>query len=205
MKEVKEVENIEVKIIEAAKKQFTENGFKKTSMSDIAAAAGINRPTLHYYFHTKDKMFEAVFSLVVQSFMPKIELIAVEDISFEEKLGKIIDQYLIIYKENPDLPQFVIGEIQRDPDHLLSVMKKLGFDNYLVIFGRLINIERKKGNLKQVPEPILLLTFFSQLTFPFLSRNMIKKLFELDDEGFGKLITEWKPYIIMQIKMLLFK
>lgn len=50
-------EDLEKKIIEAAKELFIENGFAETSMSDIAAKVGINRPALHYYFRTKDKMF----------------------------------------------------------------------------------------------------------------------------------------------------
>lgn len=54
-------EDLEKKIIEAAKELFIENGFAETSMSDIAAKVGINRPALHYYFRTKDKMFQAVF------------------------------------------------------------------------------------------------------------------------------------------------
>lgn len=55
-------EDVEKKIVEAAKELFIENGFAETSMSDIAAKVGINRPVLHYYFRTKDKMFQAVLA-----------------------------------------------------------------------------------------------------------------------------------------------
>ena len=48
-----QTENIESRIIEAAKQEFIKKGFEQTSMSDIAAVVGINRPTLHYYFRTK--------------------------------------------------------------------------------------------------------------------------------------------------------
>ena len=66
---------LEEKIIAVAKDVFIERGFDGASMSDIAAKVGINRPTLHYYFRTKDKMFEAVFLSIVQSFIPKIQLL----------------------------------------------------------------------------------------------------------------------------------
>ena len=62
-------EDLEKKIIEAAKELFIENGFAETSMSDIAAKVGINRPALHYYFRTKDKMFQAVFGNIILSFI----------------------------------------------------------------------------------------------------------------------------------------
>ena len=62
-------EDVEKKIVEAAKELFIENGFAETSMSDIAAKVGINRPVLHYYFRTKDKMFQAVFGNIILSFI----------------------------------------------------------------------------------------------------------------------------------------
>ncbi|MCD8079789.1 MAG: TetR/AcrR family transcriptional regulator [Bacteroides sp.] len=49
------VQTPEEKIIEVARRLFVENGYQKTHMSAIAAAAGINRPTLHYYYRTKEK------------------------------------------------------------------------------------------------------------------------------------------------------
>lgn len=39
---------LEYQIIETAKQLFIEKGFVETSMSDIAAKVGINRPTLPY-------------------------------------------------------------------------------------------------------------------------------------------------------------
>lgn len=47
--------DLEQQIIKTAQQLFIEKGFVETSMSDIAATVGINRPTLHYYFRTKDK------------------------------------------------------------------------------------------------------------------------------------------------------
>ena len=42
--------DLEQQIIKTAQQLFIEKGFVETSMSDIAATVGINRPTLHYYF-----------------------------------------------------------------------------------------------------------------------------------------------------------
>lgn len=40
--------DLEQQIIKTAQQLFIEKGFVETSMSDIAATVGINRPTLHY-------------------------------------------------------------------------------------------------------------------------------------------------------------
>ena len=72
------MESMEDRILASAEQLFLERGFDGTSMSDIAAKAGINRPTLHYYFRTKDKMFRAVLSRIVLSFVPRVYDIIVQ-------------------------------------------------------------------------------------------------------------------------------
>ncbi len=46
-------------ITEAAVKLFSEKGFEKTSIEDIARAAGIGKATVYGYFATKDEIFMA--------------------------------------------------------------------------------------------------------------------------------------------------
>ena len=63
----------EARIIDAARELFIEKGYAATSMSDIAARAGMNRPALHYYFRTKERMFRAVFGGIVDEIVPRIQ------------------------------------------------------------------------------------------------------------------------------------
>ena len=100
--------NIENKIIETAQQLFVKNGFTDTNMSDIAAAVGINRPTLHYYFRTKDKMFQAVFGNIILSLAPEIQGIMVQDKPISERIGRVVDAYFKIFTDNPSLPIFIV-------------------------------------------------------------------------------------------------
>lgn len=198
-------ENIESRIIEAAKQEFIEKGFEQTSMSDIAAVVGINRPTLHYYFRTKDKMFQAVFASIVSNFLPHIDAIFSKQEPFEKKLGEIIDVYFDIFTANPLLPKFIIGEIHRDVDHLIDTFYILKFDQYLHHIGELLQQEIDRNHLKKVPLQFIFMTFYSQLTFPFLSRNLSKRLFFHDNpEEYTRFLAEWKQHIIAQITRLLY-
>ena len=49
---------MEQKIIQAARETFLKKGYKETNMSDIAAAVGLTRPAMHYYFRTKERLFQ---------------------------------------------------------------------------------------------------------------------------------------------------
>ncbi|WP_372651312.1 TetR/AcrR family transcriptional regulator [Draconibacterium sp.] len=52
--------NSKQQIIEAAGIVFERFGFKKTTMDDIAYAAGKGKSSLYYYFKNKEEVFEAV-------------------------------------------------------------------------------------------------------------------------------------------------
>ena len=51
----------EERILDAAKKVFISKGMSGARMQDIANEAGINKALLHYYFRSKDKLFEVIF------------------------------------------------------------------------------------------------------------------------------------------------
>ena len=54
----------EEKIFDAATDVFVEKGMDGARMQDIANHAGINKALLHYYFRTKDQLFNAVFEMI---------------------------------------------------------------------------------------------------------------------------------------------
>lgn len=198
-----EYNDLERQIIETAQQLFIEKGFAGTSMSDIAATVGINRPTLHYYFRTKDKMFKAVFSSIVMSLMPKIHDIIRLDISFVDRMGMILDEYIELFTKAPYLPKFICGEIQRDVNHLLEAAKELQFDAALSLVKDTLLKEMEAGKIKKVPLPMVFLTFYSLLTYPFLVRNLITTLFLDNEEDFTSFLQEWKQHIITELTNLL--
>ena len=81
---------MEEKIVEVAKQVFLENGYEMTSMSDIATRAGINRPTLHYYFGTKERMFQAVAAPILDDFIPQVETIIMSESPFMVKVDALL-------------------------------------------------------------------------------------------------------------------
>ena len=148
-------ENLEDRIVDVAKDVFLENGFEMTSMSDIAAKVGINRPTLHYYFRTKERMFRAVLAPIFETFMPKVQTILAGDIPFIERLEKILDEYLIIFSENPFLPRFVLSEIQRNPDNLILMIHRFGIERMLQQLSEILDKEMDTGKIKRIPHIII--------------------------------------------------
>lgn len=194
---------LEQQIIETAKRLFVEKGFVETSMSDIAATVGINRPALHYYFRTKDRMFQAVFSSIVMSLLPRVREIMKQDTPFMERVSMVLDEYLLRFIENPYIPKFICEEVQRDVNHLIETAREMQFEETFAIIKTGLLSEMEAGRLKTVPLHILFLTFYGLLLFPLLSKNLVVTLFLKEDAEFEPLLWEWKQYIILHLKNLL--
>lgn len=80
-------ENIlSVRILEAAKKLFMENGFKGTTTKMIAAEANVNESTIFRHFNTKEGIFVAMTKEITQYSYTRLEKITASDLPPEEML-----------------------------------------------------------------------------------------------------------------------
>ncbi|MBR2359866.1 MAG: TetR/AcrR family transcriptional regulator [Bacteroidaceae bacterium] len=195
---------MENKIIDAARAVFIEKGYAETSMSEIAARVGINRPGLHYYFRTKDKMFQAVFGSIVSSVVPKVfEALVHKEKSVAERIEGIIDAYYALFLENPQLPMFMLRELNRDSDLLIHTVQELNVVD--VARNALVSLQEEmdEGKLNRVPLQFIFYNFYGLLIIPFLTRDISTKVFENDEDGFKLKLSEWKQNIISQMEDLL--
>jgi TetR/AcrR family transcriptional regulator len=195
---------METSILRTAKRLFLQNGFEETTMSMIAMEMGVNRPTLHYYFRTKDKMFQAVFGSIIQSLLPKIhETITNTDRDITDRIGDMVNIYYAILKDEPTLPLFIVREIQRDLQHLLNTIYDTHNDNFFFSITESLKSEMESGKIKKIPLPFVFYTFYGLVMTPFLTMNLGTMVFSKYSGPFDALITKWKPYIVNQMTSLL--
>lgn len=195
---------MENKIIDAARSVFIEKGYAETSMSEIAARVGINRPALHYYFRTKEKMFQAVFGSIVSSVVPKVfDALTHKEKSISQRVEGIIDAYYALFLENPLLPMFILRELNRDSDLLINTIQQ--FNVMDTVHNALASVqeEMNEGKLRKVSLQFTFYNFYSLLTFPFLTKDISTKVFRNDDKAFRAMLVEWKQNIIAQMLNLL--
>lgn len=192
----------ERRIIAAAQRLFIEKGYAETSMSDIAAEAGINRSALHYYFRTKEKMFQAVFGDIIASVVPAVHDVIVSDLPFPERIERIVDMYMGIFIANPGLPSFILKEIARDSAQLVSTARTLGIAEYGCMIVADLTSEMDSGSLRRVPLSTVFNTFYGLLLFPFLSGGLFFRIFP-DSAQSDERIADWKRNIVTQMSRLL--
>ncbi|MER6466010.1 TetR family transcriptional regulator [Streptomyces sp. NPDC093272] len=86
------------RILAAAREEFSELGYDKTSVRGIAKAAGVDSALVHHYFGTKEQVFEAAISV---AFAPALNApLAVAD-GPVDGVGERLTRFIFGVWENP--------------------------------------------------------------------------------------------------------
>lgn len=113
------------RILDAAREEFSERGYEKTSVRGIAKAAGVDSALVHHYFGTKEQVFEAAIEV---AFAPALAApTAVEDGPLDG-VGERLTRFIFGIWENP---------ASRAP--LLAIVRSaVNNDTAAAVFRRLI-------------------------------------------------------------------
>ena len=122
-------ENTESLILEAAKSIFQIKGMDGARMQEIADKAGINKAMLHYYYRSKQMLFEDVFKNAFSLLAPQLNAILNDNSSIEEKIKSFTSNYISFIIKHPYLPGFIIQELNRNQDFILKLKDNKGFPN----------------------------------------------------------------------------
>lgn len=194
-------------ILEAARKVFTHKGYAAARMEDIAQEAGMNRALLHYYFRSKDRMFDLVFEQRVREFFVGVAQIMAGPLTLFEKIRAVVEHDIDMIRTQPDLPLFIMQELTQNPDRLIAIAKHSGVGPATMM--KAFKIQVKAAVDKKLIRPIdggqLLINIMSLCVYPFVAKPMIKAVQELDDAQFDKMIKKRKQevtdFIIDAIKL----
>lgn len=188
----------EEKIFNAARIVFQKKGFAGARMQEIADEAGINKSMLHYCFKSKQLLFEAVFMNAFGQLAPQINAIFNSDETVFDKIRKFAHSYISFVIDNPYLPQFIIQEMNNNPEFAMSFLNHENRPNPDLLISQ-IEKEIIAGIIKPINPKQLLLDIFSLTVFPFAAQIMVKAIIQISDSEFNQLMEERKTSIAEQI------
>jgi TetR/AcrR family transcriptional regulator len=187
-------DNTEEKILAAAQTVFIKKGMDGSRMQEIADEAGINKALLHYYFRSKQKLFEAIFSMVFNQIFPDIRNLLFSEEPFENKIAVFIEKYIDLLLKHPFLPSFILKEINRDPEFLASVIKKQGINPADLV--AMIEHEMEKGQIRKMDPRELMVNILSLSIFPFAARPLMQIVFfNNDQKAYKKFLIQRKDTV----------
>ena len=147
------------RVLQAAKELFVEQGFHPTSMSQIAAKSGITQSMLHYYFGSKQGLFQAVLAeafipLFSERLFPKGSAL-----DFSELTRAAIAIRFRFFQKNPDILKLLSRTFNMDEYQPSALAREIG--------GKWIDIYRdaqRKGQIRSDIAPEYLWVMYLSLT-----------------------------------------
>ena len=184
----------EEKIFEAATDVFVDKGMDGARMQDIANHAGINKALLHYYYRTKDQLFNAVFEMIAKKMFKKFAPVFDENLTLEEKIRFFFKEHISFLQENPRLPAFLLNEVNRHPERIKKILASVDFEGIWLKLYDQHKEELKKYNITQASMPQLMISIAAISVFPFAAKGILDGILEKIGVDFNGFIEERKEF-----------
>jgi len=184
----------EERIFESATDIFLEKGMDGARMQDIADHAGINKSLLHYYYRTKDHLFNAVFEKIAGQMFKKFAPVFDENLTLEEKIRFFYREHITFLQNNPRLASFLLHELHRNPDRIKKFIQGIDINKIWSTLEAQHKEDLIKYNITRESVPQLMTSIAAMSVFPFLAKPIVGSLMERMGYNFDEYIEERKKY-----------
>ena len=175
-------------IIDVARRLFAQQGIENTTIGDVATTSGKSRRTIYTYFKSKEELLEASIESEMKKISSAMKKVALEKISPDKKLIKMIFVRLRITKSivrrNSGLHSEYFGNMW-----IIEHIRKT-FDVHEIALFRSIIADGQKQGIFNVESPDLTARFLhfclNGLEVPFI-KGIISKH---KDEEFIRIFSE---------------
>lgn len=186
----------EQRILEAARTIFIKRGTSGARMQEIAEEAGVNQALLHYYFRSKERLGEAVFSEIAGRMLPAIVGILGSDSSIDEKIDRVVETYIDTMSRSPFLPGYILSELHHHPERIPRLIGTVTgrslsatLSPVLEKLDKQLASEARRRRIRRISAQQFLINLLSLCVFPFAARPMLRAAFDLDDDGFARMMA----------------
>ena len=169
----------EHQILAAAEQELLTKGYDGARTTPIAQAAGVTHAMLHYYFRTKEQLFERIVDEKFETMSHSMFAIMGDpSLPIVERIKGGIEAHFDFVAQNPLLPRFVINEIISRPERYDILYKRVGaiIDNVYRGLQSEINRSAERGEIERVDIKMLFISIMSLNIFTFLAYPFMEPL-----------------------------
>jgi TetR/AcrR family transcriptional regulator len=181
-------QSTEEKILESAKEVFMKYGLYGARMQDIADTAGINKALLHYYFRSKEKLFDKVFEGALVKYFEQMDVFSDSSLPVLKRIFKYVDNIIDFLSEYPQMSMFIIKEISINPElfkeKVNAIKKTKGVKLIQVLEEGITN-----GEIKKIDPAMFLINLQSLCSYPFIAAPLFKHALKAHNKDWGDFNT----------------
>jgi len=174
---------------------FAEGNFHATTQ-DIAQAAGINRALIHYYFRSRENLFQVVMNEAIEILGNKLQQVFTTDLPFREKIEQFLNLFIDANLEYPYVEAFIISEINRTPNYQFALTTKETERKMRHNLKQELDKEIAEGRITAMTSDHFIVCLMSLCSYPLLAKPIIKKVAKIDEDEYRKFMMQQKKVIL---------
>jgi TetR/AcrR family transcriptional regulator len=191
---VLEATETEKLIKEAAKKVFFKKGHISASTKEIAEEAGVNRALIHYYFRSRDLLFNLVLEEAMRGFTSRISEIVSSDLDLRKKIKAFLDAFIQKAGELPYLETFLVTEMAKNPEKMKEFQRTNAEQTRLILKAQ-IQKEISAGTLRDITVEHFMVNLMSLCNYPLIAKPIIQTIFGFDEKGYLEFLEERRKVV----------
>lgn len=171
----------EKKILDAARVEFVAKGRAGARMQSVAASAGVNKALVHYYFRSKQKLYEAVLQDILTKFWGTVR----EAVHAHPQTGDIrrlihtiVSLYIRTMQANPDFPRLFLREVADGGSFLPEVIQGI-LSHFLdvpqAVFATLKR-ESARGTIRPIEPLHFAMNLMGMCASTFIAKPIVDEL-----------------------------
>lgn len=186
------------KIKKAARKLFKEKGFSATTMRDIAAEASVNSALTNYHFQTKENLFSEIMKDIIITFRTGLEeILNDEKTTINEKIRKIVDNYMDMLEEEPLLPLFLFSEIQKSSLFITEILKP-----HELFLDTNFESQIKEKGVSEENLAHLFINILALIVGPFVGHSILSQIYTDNQNQWVELLKSRRELIPVWIEKM---
>lgn len=178
----------EQKILAAARQEFSERGIDGARMQAIADRAGVNKALLHYYFRSKDKLFEIIIRGLLAEIWRQIhaDLSAQpQALDLRSTIRSLVSSYITVMSRQTEIPRILIRQLLNGDRNVrvvaCGIIAELGDAPVRILSA--FTREVRGGRMRKFDPVQLMLNIIGMVIITFLSQPVAEIVKQ--ETGFG--------------------
>jgi AcrR family transcriptional regulator len=176
-----------------AKRLFFGEGKFNATTQEIADEVGINRTLIHYYFRSRENLFNIVFEEIWLNEDRKSKDILCSDLSFKEKCEKYIDYSINLALKYPYLYTYLNTHYGKNAKNMEE--REEIFSQFFAQYEQ----EIQNKHIADIKPIQFLLNLTSLVSLPIMMRPMFQEILNLNNKEYEKILKERKQIIMGMI------
>lgn len=171
--------NTAKRILKAAEEEFVEKGYGNAKMMSIAERAGVSHSMLHYYYRSKENLFNEILDSKMELVYDFIHSSFSTTGDWSESISHIVEMQFDALRENPGFIKFVITDIVSNKENLRKTLElvRKRMTGYFPEIEKHFAKEAEAGKIRPISLIDIILDIAGINITTFLAAPVIKELF----------------------------